>query len=175
LAERGWKDKAELIGIAAIVASLIFVGVEIRQSQSAANVSQIAGYGEMQLALRATIMEYADVWHRACADEELSPAESIQAAQLMRAYIEFTFTQGVTADLGMFDYREIVIGRYAANVHRYPGFARMASADSEWSLLAHRSGNIDELATLIDMVRTKIAALQELEPNPQYDVSQCGL
>ena len=175
MADRGWKDKAELIGITAIVASLIFVGIEIRQSQSAANVSQITGYGEMNLALRATIMEHADVWHRACAGEELTPAESIQAAQLMRAYTEFTFTQGVTAELGMFDYRQIVVGRYAANIHRYPGFAKMAAAESEWTTLAENARGIDELAIIIDMVRAKIAALQELEPNPQYDISMCGL
>ena len=30
-----WKDVAELIGIAAIVASLVFVGLELRQTQTA--------------------------------------------------------------------------------------------------------------------------------------------
>ena len=28
-----WKDSAELVGIAAIVASLIFVGIQLRQEQ----------------------------------------------------------------------------------------------------------------------------------------------
>ena len=31
----GWKDIAELIGIAAIIASLVFVGLELRQTQEA--------------------------------------------------------------------------------------------------------------------------------------------
>ena len=33
--QTNWKDIAELIGIAAIVASLVFVGLELRQTQSA--------------------------------------------------------------------------------------------------------------------------------------------
>ena len=170
-----WKDIAELVGISAIVASLLFVGIQVRQSQSSANVSQLQSYGEMSLELRGLIMEHADVWQRACADEELSPAESVQANQLMRAYIEFAFTQGVTADLGMFDYRQIVIGRYVANMHRYPGFARMADAQSEWTRDVENPRSIDELAALIDLVQAKRAAMQEIDPNPQFDISLCGM
>ena len=36
----GWKDIAELIGIGAIVASLVFVGMEMRQSQKIAIAAQ---------------------------------------------------------------------------------------------------------------------------------------
>lgn len=170
-----WKDIAELVGISAIVASLIFVGIQVRQSQSSANVSQLQSYGEMSLALRALIMEHADVWQRACADEELSPAESVQANQLMRAYVEFTYTQGVTADLGMFDYRQLVIGRYVANMHRYPGFAKMADAQSEWVRLPENFRSIDELAALVNLAQAKRAAMHELDPNPQFDISLCGI
>ena len=35
-----WKDVAELVGIIAIVASLIFVGLELRQSQQIAIAGQ---------------------------------------------------------------------------------------------------------------------------------------
>ena len=35
-----WKDTAELIGIAAIVASLIFVGLQMKQSQDIAIAAQ---------------------------------------------------------------------------------------------------------------------------------------
>jgi hypothetical protein len=40
LPSKNWKDLAELVGIAAIVASLIFVGLEMRQSQQIALASQ---------------------------------------------------------------------------------------------------------------------------------------
>lgn len=49
-----WKDTAELVGIAAIVASLVFVGLELRQSQ------QIAIAGQYQQRTEA----FVDVIYR---------------------------------------------------------------------------------------------------------------
>ena len=40
MASKSWKDTAELIGITAIVASLIFVGLQMRQSQEIAIADQ---------------------------------------------------------------------------------------------------------------------------------------
>ena len=40
MSKTGWKDIAEIIGIAAIVASLVFVGLELRQSQQIAIAGQ---------------------------------------------------------------------------------------------------------------------------------------
>ena len=175
MTDRAWKDVAELVGIAAIVASLVFVGVQVRQSQSSANVSQVTGYGEQMLELRSLLIEHADVWQRACADEELDSVESAQAAQLFRAYAEFTWAQGVTSELGMFDYAPLLAGRFAANVHRYPGFARMWKAQSEWVKDAEQSRTyVDELGEFSDLVLTRLATLQNLEPNPNFDVSLCG-
>jgi hypothetical protein len=170
-----WKNTAELVGIAAIVASLIFVGVQVRQSQSSANVSQVASYAEQMFELRSLLIEHADVWMRACAGEELHPVEAAQAAQLYKSYVEFTYTQGVTADLGMFDYSQLLASRMAANIHRYPGFARMAKTQSEWSRTEQSFEHVAELAVFNDMVRARLATLQELEPDPNYDVTLCGM
>ena len=158
------------------MASLIFVGVQVRQSQSAANVSQIASYMETILQLRLALVEHADIWQRACAGEELSAAESVQAAQLYRSYTEWTYTQGVAADLGMFDYRLILAGRYAANIHRYPGFAKMGKAQTAWTSDAERATeHIDELRVFRSMVNAELNRLREMEPNPDFDTSLCGL
>ena len=44
-----WKDAAELVGIAAIVASLIFVGLQMRQSQEIAIADQYQARAEIAL------------------------------------------------------------------------------------------------------------------------------
>ncbi len=41
---KNWKDTAELIGIAAIVASLIFVGFQMKQEQEIARAEALGGY-----------------------------------------------------------------------------------------------------------------------------------
>ena len=50
--------------------------------------------------LRSLLIEHANVWQRACAGEELESVEAAQAAQLYMVYVDFTYTQGVTAALG---------------------------------------------------------------------------
>lgn len=54
-----WKESAELVGITAIVASLVFVGLQLRQTQEIA----IAGQYQERYA---TALEY---WHVASQDE----------------------------------------------------------------------------------------------------------
>ena len=70
-----WKSLAELIGMAAIVGSLIFVGLQIRQEQvialSELNLSLLAS----QIELNNSISDNADIWVRGNAGEELSQAE----------------------------------------------------------------------------------------------------
>ena len=70
-----WKKFAELIGIAAIVASLIFVGVELRQSREIAmneiGFVALAAYFET----RDTENDHAEVWTKGNLGEELDRYE----------------------------------------------------------------------------------------------------
>jgi len=52
-----WRSTAELIGIAAIVASLIFVGLQLKQSQDIAIAAQYQARAESVLDLHTTYME----------------------------------------------------------------------------------------------------------------------
>ena len=70
-----WKDVAELFGIAAIVASLIFVGVQLRQDQQIA----LAEYGQSTSAIRVeldiALAEHAEILVKSNAGIELSERE----------------------------------------------------------------------------------------------------
>ena len=75
-----WKDTVEIFGIAAIVASLVFVGFEIKQSRDIA----IADVYQQQAALLVEIQTYAtnpqtlqDAQWKHYKGEELSERESI--------------------------------------------------------------------------------------------------
>ena len=72
-----WKDIAELIGITAIVASLIFVGLEMRQAREIA-VSELAlAYMAARDDGFREINYHADVWIRGGKGEELSLEDAI--------------------------------------------------------------------------------------------------
>ena len=59
-----WKDIAELVGIAAIVASLVFVGLQMRQDQAIARADLGSRTAEIQIGIKEilTSAEFARVW-----------------------------------------------------------------------------------------------------------------
>ena len=62
-----WKQIAEAIGVAAIVASLIFVGLQVRQEDDVARLELIDRSIDHQRELHKWIAENADLWIRGCA------------------------------------------------------------------------------------------------------------
>jgi hypothetical protein len=78
-----WKTTAELIGIAAIVASLLFVGMQLRQEQL---IAQADGLGE-QMATRVDarlgLNEYAEIIIKGNNGEDLSEAEEFVLRNLV--------------------------------------------------------------------------------------------
>jgi hypothetical protein len=81
-----WKDTAELIGIAAIVASLIFVGLQLRQDQEIA-VSQIyADWDDTRIDWARLVNENDDVWIRALRGDELDEREFLRFESVANAW-----------------------------------------------------------------------------------------
>ena len=80
---RDWKDTAELIGIAAIVASLIFVGLQMRQAEKIAGAERYESAIGNRVEIRNAINEHADIWVRGNAGEDLDAIEAIIYANLL--------------------------------------------------------------------------------------------
>lgn len=81
-----WKEIAEYTGLAAIVASLIFVGLEPRQSQ---NIGLAEGYSAIfaaRLEASKSIKEHVVLWRQGTAGEDLneSDAASWRRIQIVR-------------------------------------------------------------------------------------------
>ena len=58
----GWKDIAEFLGIAAIVASLIFVGVQIQQEQEIAIADTYGSLTESAANLAELVGNNSELW-----------------------------------------------------------------------------------------------------------------
>lgn len=117
-----WKGIAEVIGGAAIVGSLIFVGLQIRQEQAIAlseiNLSILAS----QIELNNSISGYADIWARGNAGETLEESERIIFEGLLanmaflartewRQYGSFNLTRGL----------QVAIADFALHLYQNPG------------------------------------------------------
>jgi hypothetical protein len=99
-----WKDAAELVGILAIVASLIFVGLQLRQDQTIAGSQVFADYVATDIAFQATIADYSDILVKGNAGTPLNEVEQHQLRILMQAAEDRIYQHGRAAQalgLGM--------------------------------------------------------------------------
>ena len=77
------KEIAELIGVAAIVASLIFVGMQMRQAQDIAMAEGYSSVFATRIEVNNNIKEHVDIWKKGVAAEELQEEESAVFALLV--------------------------------------------------------------------------------------------
>ena len=170
-------DWLQVVGMIGIMASLIFVGVQVRQTQRVGEGQEAAGFIEMSLALRSLQTENAAVWRKVCAGDELEGAERHMGALLFKAYLEFNYTGAIANQVNMMQAEHNIFAyRMAANLHRYPGFNKMMDANVVWSREGEATLAHDEKVRIFYAeVLARLAELQELEPEPDYDLMWCGI
>ena len=137
-----WKDIAELVGIAAIVASLVFVGVQLQQDRRFARSQAMADMLENGLESRAQINQFAHVLAKGNSGAQLNPTESMILRNIVQSELDRVF---------LHNYREQVAGgarqatpelKFAAFLHQNP------AARNAWEQISV------DMKTLIDPLRS---------------------
>ena len=116
----GWKDLVEIVGIVAIIASLIFVGLQLKQEQQIA-ISEIAQADEgSSTRLDLAIIENADLWLKANIGEILTERESLIMNRLVSAmYRRARQEAQMRRNLGRSGISAII--DFAIELHENPG------------------------------------------------------
>ena len=127
-----WKDTAELVGIAAIVASLIFVGLQMKQAQEIAYSELDVSLLGIQAESTNLISTNSDVWVRGNAGEELSSAEAAVFNNLVallntRWFVEYRHA----TQLGRTDIAETIKYAWSAFLYQNPGARQVWQAREE--------------------------------------------
>lgn len=125
-----WKDAAELVGMAAIVASLIFVGLQMRQTRDIALAE--SGWNSLlsEVETRRPIYEYPDIWAKGNAGEELNPSEAVIYRALITDLNTLQFFKFFNATLLNNDYAaDVAHWDMAGFLYENPGARR------EWESL----------------------------------------
>ena len=78
-----WKDTAELVGISAIVASLVFVGIQMQQEQRIALAEIFEASESSAATIDVAIAENIDVWIKSKNDESLDQSERAIVGRLI--------------------------------------------------------------------------------------------
>ena len=118
-----WNKVVESIAIMSVVLSLLFVGYELRQSQSIAIFDGAIAAEEARFNLRSLQVENIEVWQKGCRGSELSEIEKGIFNKIVDTVNFRRFTGWRRANLGMVERepeafaRDIALDRYS-----FPGF-----------------------------------------------------
>ena len=117
---RHWKDIVEIVGIAAIIASLIFVGLQLKQEQQIALSEIIQADEGSSTRLDLAVVENADLWLKANSGELLTERESLIMNRLVAAmYRRASKEVQMRRNLGQ--YADFAIIDFAIELHENPG------------------------------------------------------
>jgi len=175
--KQSWKDLIEVAGVLAIVASLLFVGIQFNQSQQLGYGDVMSNWSDRSANYRFLIAENAEIWWKACAGEELRPEEKVIAQLMYTSYTTFEYANWVLDQKGFGSGAgdgSQAVNRYAANWWRYPGFRDLQRASTDWGELGEDNSDQEPSVRFGQQVAARIAELSELEPEPDFDVSLCG-
>ena len=119
-----WRETAEMIGVASIVGSLIFVGLEMNQAQEIALNEWGYSTVESQIERNNTINGHPDIWARGNIGEDLSTAENvIYRNQIQTAWTIAFWSTRSQRRFGSTD--DVAIADFSAFLYLNPGARKM--------------------------------------------------
>lgn len=159
----GWKDTVELVGIFAILASLIFVALQLRQEEALLQSEMRAALVANNISINDSIIGNVDIWVRGNKGEELNPAESAIHETLVHNVNNFMFHVRQTFLAIEPQAEEHILAEFAGFLADNPG-AHQAWIKRERRLNTYRT-TIDPAETVtsdwIDDIESRIAILNE--------------
>jgi len=145
----GWKGIAEALGIAAIVASLIFVGLQMRQSQEIAIAETYMSILSSEIEVRNAVSEHADLWKKANSGAELDEVEAVIFGNLVaNLNSETNRSMNQLRRLGHTAAARSQVYQFASFLHQNPAARQVWKVQNEiW--FAHRTllGDTAEIAS----------------------------
>jgi len=130
---QNWKETAELVGIAAIVASLLFVGLQMRQTGEIARGQMYSNQLANALTAYSAISDHPDIWVRGKRGDELDPADAEVFLQQVLALADQAYYEVKEGDLLGFGTSERVldIADFAGFLYENPGVRRVWQAEEQ--------------------------------------------
>ena len=149
-----WKTVAELIGIAAIVASLIFVGLQLRQDQEIA-VSQIyADLDDTRIEWARLVNENNDVWIRGLRGDDLDEREFLQFESVASAWYHMGNGRYIRSRRISLTSPENVAERTAYFLYGNDGLRNWWNARNAYGL--EINGRVPPFSTAVDQILSEL-------------------
>jgi hypothetical protein len=127
-----WRDIADLVGVAAIVASLIFVGLQLQQDRKLGMADITSARTESVVALTQLVTENSELWIKGLDGEQLSTVEEMTffaIAETIETYLYEEWSN--LSQIGDGEFADTVLIDYAYQIYTYPGLRRIWEEDGE--------------------------------------------
>jgi hypothetical protein len=169
---RSWRNIVELIGLIAVVASLVFVGVQLRQDQQIAVAEIFADHDDTQIEWAGLIAENRDLWMRGLTGEELSLGEKVAFNAIASAYFSKEWDRYMRAILISGVPPKGVALTFANTVYSYPSLHQawqedMVSGTAYWD--SRRDTHSEAFRDWIESVEGTIRDIESgLQPHLEH-------
>ena len=162
-----WKDVADVLGVVAIVLSLVFVGIQLQQDQKIAGAQAYIDAASQITELNQLISENKDIWVRGLDGEELSKEDEVVFQSIYHALFVRKIAQwqrGIRLSAGN---PNSSVQDFAYNIHNYPGLRR--SYEQMITNLEEQGSAFGQIIDEASFVAQVDAALAQLKENPPPD------
>ena len=159
-----WREIAELFGIAAIVASLVFVGLQLRQDRQIAKSDSLVAQQILDVEIAALLDQRRDVWRKGLAGEDLTDDEKV-SFDLMAYALFRQQANDYRQKLEFDDGTEGEVTSYAFFVYQNPGLRAWFDALIDVRAFRDRAfGMSDEVSFFPRVVNSALKQLDEAKP-----------
>ena len=162
-----WRAIAESIGILAIVASLIFVGLQLKQDRIVASSQVHMATLETIVAIDTAMSEHADVWVKARNMQDLSETEihivdRIVHMAMNKAFFEALATVRIRGGGSAVDFEKAPgpVMEFAVMLHENPGARKIWAESAERSEEAYEKIGNSGRGAFNEVVRDYLLQLQ---------------
>ena len=167
-------DWLQVAGIFALVASLVFVGLQMKQAEEIGQGEATSYILESTNSFRNTIIDNAEVWRRGCMGEELSDGDQSRFANMYSSYIATVYWLWLSNDIGVIQFDAGTLeSAFAANIHRYPGIAKLGLSKRYWGAEGSKVDLIG-IERFTAAFQARLTKLREIEPEPLSNPDWCG-
>jgi len=168
----GIRESAEILGISALVISLMFVGYELRLSRSIAETEGFATSHEQNRSIREFIAANSEIWYRGCLGEELSPEDSVVFVSIAQSLFNRAFTRWSRSGIGITGAtQESLATGVALNRYRFPGYNEAWEKNELSQISPLRERNSSNWRSAVEEM---YIALVDSDFDRSFDVAWCG-
>jgi hypothetical protein len=128
---RNWKDVAEIVGITAIVVSLVFFGYQMQQDRRIALAAHELSLFEARFYVNQSISEHPEIWLRGNAGEALIESERLIFRNIVDNAVRRAFYHAQAADELKQPVLDLIVHNFAVWLYQHPHARRIVFEDRE--------------------------------------------